>query len=138
MFHISGLHHFYLGAELLGRKQTIQLVLSSQPKSSPRKVVLSFDMTQCAVWIQRLTMQDGVPMLSLRMPCKEWMHTVVLNKGSKMLGAGMWCKESRSRILPPRRVNKYKQRGFVINEMDVASPPARHETFRVKMPLIGN
>ena len=130
---VSSLHHFYLGAELLGRKQTIQLVLSSQPKSTPRKVVLSFDMTQCAVWIQRLRMRDGVPTLSLRMPCKEWACLAVLNKGTKMRGAGTWCKESRSRILPPRRVNKYTQRGFVIDEMDVADPPARHETCKMKM-----
>ena len=41
---VSGLRHFYIGAELLGRKQTIQLVLSCFPKTSPLKVVLSFEM----------------------------------------------------------------------------------------------
>lgn len=133
---VSGLRHFYLGAELLGRKQTIQLVLSCSPKTSPLKVVLSFDMTQCAVWIQGLKMHKGEPKLQLRSPCKGWTILALKNEGVRMLGAGTWSNVTRSRVLMPRRVDKYTQRGYAIYEKDPASPPARHEMHRMSRSLM--
>lgn len=133
---VSGLRHFYVGSGLLGRVATLQLVLSPRPKSSPRKVVISFDMTQCAVWIWGLSMREGEPVLSIKMPCRSWMQDVLLNKGSRISGAGKWCPISRSLVLFPQRVAKYIERGYAIDAADVACIPKKGNSFRVSMRLI--
>ena len=59
------LRNYSIGPGLLGRKQSIQFIMERAPKPDAFEIVLGFDMTQCAVWFEDTTLEQGEPVLSL-------------------------------------------------------------------------
>ena len=73
----GSLRNFTVGADLLGRPQSIQLILADEPQASALDVVGRFDMTQCAVWIEG----SSPSQLSLGFPCPMWYDATRQHKG---------------------------------------------------------
>ena len=59
------LRNYSIGPGLLGREQSIQFIMERAPKPDAFEIVLGFDMTQCAVWFEDTTLEQGEPVLSL-------------------------------------------------------------------------
>jgi len=110
----GGLRNFTVGPDLLGRQQSIQLILARKPPASAVEVVLGFDMTHCAVWIE-----DSAPsQLSLGFPCPMWYHATTQRKGYMMGPMNPLAHLTSAQRLKRRaRRKKYRERGFTVTLM---------------------
>ena len=110
----GGLRNFIIGPDLLGRSQSIQLILADDPEPSALTTVLGFDMTHCAVWIDEVALKLGEPELTLGLPCEGWKQAALQRKGY-MPKVNRRPPPSRA-LLQKRHARrlKYRLRGFTV------------------------
>ena len=110
----GGLRNFTIGPDLLGRSQSIQLILAENPEPSALTTVLGFDMTHCAVWIDEVALKLGEPELTLGLPCEGWKQAALQRKGY-MPKVNRRPPPSRA-LLQKRHARrlKYRLRGFTV------------------------
>ena len=114
--YFGGIRNFQISHHLLGRKQAIQLVISTDPSPSALMTVLGFDMTQCAVWLDEVALKQGEPMLTLGFLCEEWKQAALLRKGyMRQLPRG--GRPPSHALLQKRKARrlKYHERGFTVS-----------------------
>ena len=118
----GGVRNFYIESGLLGRRQSIQLILSNYPKLSALKTVLAFDLTHCAVWIGEIALNDGDPEITLCAPCIRWLCAAYKRKGMVIEGSGEGSAAQRKKT--SERIGKYRDRGFKLCRCRVAAAPS--------------
>ena len=112
--YFCGVRNFKIGHHLLGRTQSIQLILNTDPAPSALTTVLGFDMTQCAIWLDEVTLKHGEPKVTLGYPCEEWMQAALRRKGyMRSLNDGRRLSPAMLRKRKARRA-KYRERGFTV------------------------
>ena len=116
--YFCGVRNFKLELSLLGRTQSIQLILGTDPEPNALAIVLGFDMTQCAIWVDEVALKQGEPELTLALPCEEWKQAALQRKGYMRLvrGAGQPASRAKRAMLQKRRNRrfKYRARGFTV------------------------
>jgi len=133
--YIGGVRNFDIESGLLGRRQSIQLILSIQrsgPKLSALKTVLAFDLTHCAVWIDEVALKDGDPELTLGAPCARWLEAAYERQGMLIEG-----RRSRAqRIKTSARSRKYRDRGFKVSWRKVTAPQPSGPSVQARFTLV--
>ena len=105
-FRINGLRHLSVGRALLGREVNLQLVLSSKPCTSPVRVVMGFDMTQVAIWVEGLCLnRAGEACVVLGSPSATWLFGMLAGKGWVIVGPF---------TIDAARLAKYQARGYFV------------------------
>ena len=134
----SKLSNFSIGPGLLGRTQTIQFIMERSPKPDAVEIVLGFDMTQCAVWFEDISLEQGEPFLTLGMPCEKWKNAIMERKGfMTKRNPHMAMSSATSRKRRARR-RKYRERGFMIKMRtfrQLRKMLVPHVTLRMKISL---
>ena len=110
-----GVRNFEIGHHLLGRTQSIQLVITRDPPSSALKTVLGFDMTHCAIWMEDVALKLGEPEVTLGLPCEQWMHTTLQRKGYMPKFCGRLPPSPALLKKRQARRRKYRARGFSVS-----------------------
>ena len=114
--YFGGVRNFHIPHNLLGRRQSIQLVIKTDPCPSALKTVLGFDMTQCAIWLDEVALKQGEPELTLGLPCEEWLGAALLRRGymRQLPRVGRPPSKALLRKRRDRRL-KYQERGFTVS-----------------------
>lgn len=111
--YLGGVRSFNIEHSLLGRTQSIQLILSIDPEPDALTTVLGFDMTQCAVWVDEVALKQGEPELTLALPCEEWKQAALQRKGYMRTVPLGRAKRAMLQKRRSRRL-KYRARGYTI------------------------
>ena len=111
--YFGGVRNFNIEHSLLGRAQSIQLIISTDPEPDALTTVLGFDMTQCAVWVDEFALKQGEPEVTLALPCEEWKQAALQRKGYMRTVPGGRAKRAMLQKRRSRRL-KYRARGFTV------------------------